>query len=161
MAIQPFDYAKFQADVAAGKFPVASVPVKLANTPVPLVPANTVSRKYDTRTIQQRFEKFHRDKPYVYNKLVEFARIAKGIQSCSRNDTLQGQVTAKSNAAQANLDLANAEQQTIDAQNAYTTLLEKDYQTIFNQHPPRYRSTACLFIWKCGKKEVVLPVRGK
>jgi hypothetical protein len=77
MAIQPFDYAKFQADVAAGKIPVVSVPVKLANTPVPLVPANTVSRKYDTRTIQQRFEEFHRDNPYVYNKLVEFARIAK------------------------------------------------------------------------------------
>jgi hypothetical protein len=77
------------------------------------------------------------------------------------NVTLQGQVTAKSNEAQANLDLANAKQQTIDAQNAYTTLLEKDYQTIFNQHPPRYRSAACLFIWKRGKKEVVLPVKGK
>lgn len=77
------------------------------------------------------------------------------------NTTLQGQVTAKSNEAKANLDLANAKQQTIDAQNAYTLLLEKDYRDIFNQHPPRYRSAACLFIWKCGKKEVVLPVKGK
>jgi hypothetical protein len=80
--IQPFDYAKFQADVAAGKIPRAgaapqSIPVKIADIPTHLVPADTVSRKFDTKTIQQRFEEFHRDNPYVYNKLVEFARIAK------------------------------------------------------------------------------------
>lgn len=81
--IQPFDYAKFQADVTAGKIPIAgaapqaSIPVKIADAPTHLVPADTVSRKFDTRTIQQRFEEFHRDNPYVYSKLVEFARIAK------------------------------------------------------------------------------------
>lgn len=83
MPIQPFDYAKFQADVAAGKIPRVgaapqAIPVKIADTPVPLVPADTVSRKFDTRTIQQRFEEFHRDNPHVYAKLVEYARKAQG-----------------------------------------------------------------------------------
>jgi hypothetical protein len=55
-----------------------STHINITDTPTHLVPADTVARKYDTRTIQQRFEEFHRDNPYVYNKLVEFARIAKG-----------------------------------------------------------------------------------
>jgi hypothetical protein len=54
-----------------------SIHIKLADTPTHLVPANTVSRKFDTKTIQQRFEEYHQLNPYVYNKLVEFARKAK------------------------------------------------------------------------------------
>jgi hypothetical protein len=53
-----------------------SIHIKLADTPTHLVPANTVSRKFDTKTIQQRFEEFHRDNPHVYSKLVEYARKA-------------------------------------------------------------------------------------
>lgn len=54
-----------------------STHINIADTPTHLVPADTVSRKFDTRTIQERFEEYHAANPHVYNTLVDYALKAK------------------------------------------------------------------------------------
>jgi hypothetical protein len=70
------------------------------------------------------------------------------------NATLTSEVSTKDAEAKAERDVADARLLTINTNVAYTALLEKDYKTLYNQHPPRYRSTVCLFLWSCGKKEL-------
>jgi hypothetical protein len=51
--------------------------VSLYDTSPRLAPANTVVKKVDTRTIEQRFEDYHRQHPEVYRLYVQYARIAR------------------------------------------------------------------------------------
>jgi hypothetical protein len=53
------------------------VVVNIEEIPTHRVPANTKARKFDTRTIEQRFLDYHMAHPEVYRKLVEYAHIAK------------------------------------------------------------------------------------
>lgn len=39
----------------------------------------------------------------------------------------------------------------------YTQVLERDYTSLFNNHPPIYRSPKCAFLWKCGKRHLSVP----
>lgn len=77
------------------------------------------------------------------------------------NAALSGQVDAKTAEAKANRDVADANAKAIAADEGYIGILQKSYQDIYNQHPPRYRSGKCLFLWNCGRKEVKLPLPGE
>jgi hypothetical protein len=71
-----------------------------------------------------------------------------------QSQALGQQVASAQQDTAAARDKASALQGTIDAQAAYERVLEADYKKIFDQHPPRYRAPACLWLWKCGKKQV-------
>lgn len=68
--------------------------------------------------------------------------------------TLAGQDAAEKDKTTAATDKVADKQKTIDADEAYIAQLQGDYKTLFDQHPPRYRSWACLKLWKCGKQQV-------
>jgi uncharacterized protein HemX len=69
---------------------------------------------------------------------------------------LTSQVASKQREVSDNEKVIAAKQQALDANDNYLKLLENDYKTLFEQHPPRYRSAGCLFLWSCGKRKVEL-----
>jgi hypothetical protein len=71
-----------------------------------------------------------------------------------QSQALGQQVASAQQDTAAAKDKAAALQGTIDAQAAYERILEADYKKLFDQHPPRYRRAACMWMWKCGKKQV-------
>lgn len=74
---------------------------------------------------------------------------------CRQQSTALGQqVTAAQQDTDAARDKAAALQKVIDADEAYQLILRDDYKKLFDQHPPRYRGAACMWLWKCGKKQV-------
>jgi hypothetical protein len=78
-----------------------------------------------------------------------------------QSQALGQQVTAAQQDTAAARDKATALQKVIDADEAYELILRADYKKLFDQHPPRYRGSACLWLWKCGKKQVNFTIGSK
>lgn len=69
---------------------------------------------------------------------------------------LTGQVQTKQREVNDDNKVIEAKNAAIIASNNYIALLEHDYKTIWEQHPPRYRAGSCLFLWSCGRRKVEL-----
>jgi hypothetical protein len=75
--------------------------------------------------------------------------------AAEKADNLGRQVEAKTKESAANKDAADARLAAFNSDESYIALLTEFYRRVYNEHPPRYRSAKCLFLWGCGKALVM------
>jgi hypothetical protein len=96
MSVFP-DFAKLKRQLEESRRPDSPCRVRLENIPASQAPANTVVQKFDTDTIQIRFERFHYGHPEVYEALVRTARALRlgGIQKIGIAEMWEGMRNSK------------------------------------------------------------------